>query len=732
MLAHADRQAGELIEKYRSYARYQQRAYHGEWFRALQAFECNRDPEKDWEGKDDLTQTSMGLPDTWGYVRRVVARTTAQLPNLRYKCEDDLREQNIGHHLMWQWDKAGIQKQQKRHVQQAAILGWSPRGWSWEKRRVRRSRRVDPNNPASWSDIEETYNVPLKAIAAQIQQAVTAGAVDPSTGPQMISELITELMVKHGRGGLLPIRYDYLAYEGPKAEFILACDVFPNPDEDDIQVGGLITRRLRSQEWIEAQIELYRDDARTAKVAQGFYDLLLKHKQGTQRRRDEMDADLVDFRNLMERAYGRPVQPPRDHHTNYSQPEPLWLITEEHVPGSNPRLRIVGEDDVWIGEVPYPYDLEGKIAFTDARLIPDLFGPVGDSVPRRLWAVQEAKNRLFSRRIDLVDTMLRPLIGTNDPHLYNNPDALKRYGGYRLVQMRGGQGSMWQMQESAAQAAVIAGLNEESAIVRNWQIGSGESNMTMGADVDPQQNRTATGAKISAFNTDILTNDLVATLTESIRADAEMMFLLNRSEMSFDTPRRFDRTPYARKPTAAEQAESGYDPKRKEWVEISPLDLQLDGEVVVEAGSMLADDDEGRKQRAMTLVQLFGNRPNVNQDKVRDEGLIALGYASRLSEFAVPPPPPQPPPPILRSNLSFSGQDIATIATVDPVLARSMLQAAQLLPEQQPPPGAPGPQGPPQGPPPMPGMGGGVPGIPAMAPPPQPDEELSAFEAAAG
>src|SRR4030042_990367 len=76
-----------LKEKQRSFE-WLETNFFGEWEQAWKNYKCKRDPEKDLDGKEDPELTAVGMPDTWGYARRMVARVTAQPPNLRYHAKD--------------------------------------------------------------------------------------------------------------------------------------------------------------------------------------------------------------------------------------------------------------------------------------------------------------------------------------------------------------------------------------------------------------------------------------------------------------------------------------------------------------------------------------------------------------------------------------------------------------------------------------------------------------------
>ena len=614
--------AAEAAECKNDSQRWMEANFYSEWEQVERSYLCEREPEKDECGKADLTQTSLGMPDTFAHVQRLVARITAQTPDISFHAKDQSAADLISRTLMWNWDKGKVQRQQKRHVRQAALFGWSVRAWWYCRDEYSRRKRVDP-----LSADEETVNLLLKQYTDFPPQQFWI--MHPHT--QQLA--LAELAARYGKGGLLPVEYTYLGYQGPRCDFLFAGDCFPEPNFQSIQSSGyFIVERRRNYDWIETMakdIPEFRD---------GLHAYVTSRPNGSERT-NSAGREENDLRSRLEAAVNRSSE----HESDQGKYTRRWLFTEMWIPGKDPRLRLVGEDDFYIGEIPCPFDLEGQIPFTELVLIDDLLCGVGNSTARVLRGIQQLHDRQVSQRVDLIYNVLRPLLGTSNYELYNNPGLVKRGKGFRIVKMRG-PGDLWMQGEQAALAAAAAGLNDESGILRMWQMASGDSNMSMAADVDPQQNRTATGARISAMNQDILTKDLNDMfLWSGLNADAEMMYMLNRSEMS--DPVEFEAGKYYRKYGAA-------DPIEKAWVQVEPQMFQLDGEIIVEAGSTLADDDESRVARANDLWTMFAGNMAINQDKLIDTVLISRNLGHELQQWHVPPP--QPPPPEFKGSGSLS------------------------------------------------------------------------------
>jgi len=615
----------------------------------------------------DPSRSSIGMPDTWSLVRRTVARITAQLPTLKFRANDPDRANRVSRRLMHQWDRAGIQRLQKKHATQAVLFGWSVRPWYWADETFRRTRRVDPFNPESADAIQEQYADEIAQIIAadeNLQDALTSGK-----GEEALQEVFAALLAKKGKGALLPIKYDYTAYAGPKADFLLNADCFPEPNFQSIQTSNwFIVERRRNREWLE-NLQKWAKREGHNKVVKGVNKLFADKPNGSQK-----IAGEPGLRSSMFAAVGKAAD---DFMAGDRKGEAMWLITERHVPGRKSKLAYVCEG-ISLGEIEYPYELDGKIPFTELVLIDSLTDGIGDSASRVIRGLQLMHDRQNMLRHDLAAGVMQPLYWTTDQDLYDNPEMLERKGGFRLVKVET-PNALGSFNEGAAMSAVAVGMQDESGILRQIQMATGESNMSMQANVDPQQARTATGARIMAYNQDVLSRDLVDMFNQSsLRADADMMYLLNRSEMEDSV--EFDAAPYNRDYSSEQAA------PQEQVIEVSPEDFQIDGEIDVEIGSTLADDDDSKIARAQTLWSTAASMPNkFNMDAARDYVLKTLGEGARLQEWAAPPPPPEgPPPPKSNVNVSFKAEEL------DEEQRKMVLEQVGLKPPDPPPP----PEGP--------------------------------------
>lgn len=683
--------------------------YYDEWKKVAQSYYCERDMEQDDDGEDDPTQTSIATPNTYAYVRRVTARITAQIPAMRFRHKVRDVANPVSRTLMYYWDKGKAQRQQKMHVTQAKLFGWSVKAWSWMSEEWMRTKRVNPfdGNPETLGRIAEQYEEWFA------QRGVTsADQVDPILAQELLGQLIAE----KGRGGLLNLRYLYKGYHGPKSEVLFIGDCYPEPYFESLQTSrSFIVERRRDADWFRRLRDAYKDS--DPELSSRIAKLFEAHEHGSvpywaNVSTSSANDDRLNFRSWFAEAQGKDDFYNSSENMGITESSGLWTVTEEHVPGENAKVRYVAEDGFWLGEFDPPHDLEGRIPFTDLVFEDNLVSGIGDSTPRILRGLQDMISQHSALTYDVFGKILRPVLLTSDRELYENPELLKRGKGFRLAYSRDPQ-SIQFLNEAPALASAGASLSgDQTALQQQWQMGTGESNMSLAANLDPAQSATATGARILAYNADVITTDMVTMYTESsLKPDAELMFLMARAEMT--DPVEFEGSSYNR------DWSFDKDSRKEEWMRVEPALFQEDGEMVVEVGSTLAAEDEANMRRVMTMWQMFSGRPDVNQQHLIQATLTAMGEGPNLHLWA-PQQPPPPPPPQPKANVSISvkSEDLGpyTIPLLEqvgfefgaPQTPGAPPQAQPSFPQAGQPAGGP-PPFPPGGPPPP--VNGGAPDI---------------------
>ncbi len=653
--------ASDFYEQKQASYRWMEANFYDQWETAWRHYECEPTPERDQDGKIDKSLTAIGVPMTNAPVRRTVARITAQLPNPRFSHRDRDTAEFISRSLMYQWDKAGVQNLQPKHVLQAALFGWSPRPWYWKIENHKRIRRYNLRNPDILSNpealrlIDQAYGTSLASLS-MVEAALVLASLDAEKSTK----------------GWLKVEYDYRGYEGPAADFLFAGDCFPEPGFASLRESKwFISRRDRNIEWLRNLQEAY------PTLKGGVEALIAKFPKGNQKIGASTNTDEGQLRQRMLSALNQSDKV--EESTNSS----TWTIWERHTQGKNPKLAFMGEEQQWIGEIDYPYSIpDGRFAITECVLIDNLIHGIGDSNARFMRGIHMVHERQVGRRADLIDNILRPLLFTSNRQLYENPQLMKRYGGLRMVFTRN-QGDTWLQNEQAAIAAAAASAGDDNSLYRMMAM-FGDSNMTMGAEVDPSQNRTATGAKISQAMMDVLIKALNKKFElHSLSDDLSMMLALNRSEATEDL--EFDASQYERRIYQKEE-----DRWKQKWIKVSPEVFMADGLVVAEPGSVLADDDEALVERAKTMYAVAKSDPaNFNVRKASKDLLIAMGKRHELNEWEPTPPAPAGPGEFKPSlSISMKAEDM----TKDERTA--VLTKAGVTPGNQEQPDPPTPSGP--------------------------------------
>lgn len=670
-----DRVAEVIEHRKRSHA-WMRDSFYQQWISAYQAYICECEPRTDPNtGRADPDRITVASPNTWAGVNRDVARVTAQPPNLHYRANNKTIGELISLKLMYDWDRGRIQIQQPRHVRQAAIFGWSVRSWSWERSVMWRSKRVSIDQELQ--SAQQGQGLGLAAIADFYSQEIQA--IAPGFDPLeaiFSPEVRAMLVARRGRGGLVPVKYRYVAYDGPRADYLFVGDCFPEPNFQSLRGSKwFIVERRRSKGYLLNLARVMPD------LQAGVEALIAQYPSGSPKR-NSGNGNSLSLRFELESVAGIAME-----QVSAGDQDGDYTITEEHRPGAGgetPTITLIGEDSVHIGTSPYPYDLDGNIAFTECRLIDNLLHGVGDSAPRIMRGLQSMHSTLMSRRWEAYDFALRPLFGTTDKGFYDNPERLKRMDGYRVMHMTQGPNSVWVQDTNGLLGAAQASQAEDGNLARAVQMITGDSNMSMMAGVDPQASRTATGARIVQSNLDALTRSKIEVFTQaSLVEDAWMLYRLNRSELT--EAAEIETGSYARGPIEGRAV-------KDEWARVEPLMFQEDGQIVVESGSTLADDDDARMERATALYGALKGHPDIDQRRLAMDLLIAHGKGSRISDYMVKQlPPGEGNAAPARTSISVA----AKLSELPPIAQEAILAGHGILPKPEQPQG---PGGPPQDP----------------------------------
>jgi hypothetical protein len=611
-----------ILDRRNEARRWMQINYWDEWEEVYRSSKCLTKKifvtARDGSQVEDTTRTNVRMPETSLIIRRKTARLTANPPEIRYASangNDDIAEKLTALNYQ-QFDRSGEIQQHRRMVQSACAFGFGVTKLYWD-----------------------TIDVNRKFLRATISQSD-----DPMEQAQLIAKY----------GATMQIEQRIKKYEGPCVKNIFIGDFFLEPGCLTVSDSAWCVENYWETElWLKKMVKKTYLDPETGEEKPVF--------------------DPKAARELMDMGTWNPnfgTQQPYDLRTRFrtnvlGQQVPLFPvglipgkrfdILEHHCRDENGVMWIswVGNEKVFLGMMPYPWDLYGKYTYTEFVPMFDPLSVYGDSTPRLLRFLQSLHDATVGARKDLVSNLLRPVIlkkwGEDVPDeqvdrkLFKEV-VVKDLNSYRLLIEN----------PSGVASAISAASEEEAQIMRMMAIA--EPNLTnteAGTASNPQAGKTATTAVLAAKSADALTQFELDSLNWYLKEQSEKkLWMMQQQQVDED----FQITPkfYSRVEGLTERY------GRTAEVTLSQLDIQEEFEVEPVAMSMLSVDDDLRRQAAQQLVQMSAQMPGIV-----DPHYAARFYAGTIRgidpDKAVPPPPPvppSPPPPKFAVNIAVKWPEL--------------------------------------------------------------------------
>lgn len=616
--------------------------------------------------KEDTTRTNICMPDYWTIGRKKGARLSARPPTLDVRAKTPVVSQLLSAYSRLQWDKAGEQKHQKRHSLQAQLFGLSIKQHWYDEVAVLWPFRRRPQEVlgkfgvfeheegkfrlATEEENEKKQSRPFSDLD-EVMQADTLASV----GPELVApERITK-------------------YSGPVSGFVFFGDFYPEPEFETVDSSAwIITEDNKDLEWLayfakrkfvdpdtgeerpvldkKAVVELAEQDPWQMKDRGSEDELKERLRAVIYKSRPEFDVKLI--------------------------PGKRFLITTEHTFRKGwPWIRWIGNEKIFLGEMPYPWDLQGRYAFSTLTPIPDLLTGVGDSSPRILRHMMRLNNVSVAQAVDLVTNVAKVLLRKR-PGADLPAEILDR-GLYRVIECE--KADLEPLLQGVGTEAMGAVLQNISMIFRKMQLGEPAlTDFGEQSQAAPESQKRVGIAMLQNRVSESLSQDELEQLSESLARETTIKLLMKQQTMN--QPEEVEQQWFNMDRLKEAMNEAGAAPGAMEELQarhpaflrgislaaggdlnfpkkfvMDQLEIQEDFEVYPELGSTLALDDVMKKQEAVEIYTLASGNPLIWNVRAAARLLATTFKGARAEDLILPEPPPdQPKGPEPKVNIGLS------------------------------------------------------------------------------
>lgn len=670
----------DILDRRNESRRYMQINYWDMWEDVYRASKCRTKPimhvDKSGNEVEDRTRTNVAMPELSLIIRRKTARLTANPPQINYTCSEDGPRQLADRLTAWsyqQFDRSGESQEHRKLVASAETFGYGVQKHYWDTVEVERKFF------RSFIQGGQPYSMDRKGLM-QLQGAPDdeiSGAIKDG-GQELSDDELSNAIAQYGPTAQVPTRLKQ--FEGPVSKNVFIGDFFIEPGAAYLNVSGwAIENYFESDVWLKKYAQkTYIDEDGSE---QPIFDV-------------KAVAELADMPSWQPIYQQQPFDLRSRLRTNaLGQTLPLWPtkllrgkrydVLECHTRDKDGKFWIewVGNEKVYLGKMPYPWDLYGKYCYTELVPMFDLLAAYGDSTPlllRHLWLLH---NAIVGSRRDLVANILRPLF-LAEPNLDIADEQIDR-AFMRIIQTRNPNGLRPLIEDIGSIGAAISGATEEEA--QNLRMMAlAEPNLTnveTGTDSNPQAGKTATTAVLAAKSADALTQFEMDSLNWYLKESGEKkLAMLQQTEPEQDENSESGYAPYDVATKYTDQVQGLTQRYGKAHAaNIDFMEIQQEIQVEPAAMSMLSVDDDIRRTGALQLVEMAGQMPSVV-----DPHYAAHNFAETIKgvdpDKAVPPPkPPTPPPPKVSVAIAVKWPELP------PNIQAQLLQAAgaQVDPDTQ-------------------------------------------------
>lgn len=651
-----DSRMADILQRFKESQKFMQDNFWDEFAEVYRAVKCRTKPIMVKDNKsaklvEDKNRTNVCMPEMSLIVRRKTARLTANPPNLNYRVpgdDPDMLAERLNARAYYEYDRSGESVHFKRAIQQANTFGYTYQKTFYETVTVQRQMRFLREKLTDRRALMQAQG----ANEEEIQGIPEGTQVDPQEIAQAIQDSGPELR------STMPSTQ----YEGPVSRCVFIGDLYLEPGcltlNDSDYVIELYNQTIL---WLNTMAQKTYKDPESGKDVRIFDPAQVEELIGK-------DSKLPQDRIFdLKRQLRDSIQQNNPRLEKRLLPGKRFEIMEYHSADKNGRLWIeyVGNDSVYLGRQPYPFDLGGKWVYTEFVPWPDLIGAVGDSSPRLLRFLHAMHNAAVGQRNDLISNILRRTYQVE--HANDIPtEVIDRVFGRVIIS----KNKLVALEEPEVPSSA---WQTEAQILSRMQsaepaLGGVEAE---GTDFNPQAGKTATTALLQAKSSDALTQAELDNLNTCIGEMGTKKLEIHR-QLS-DTINVPNRAAYVKsdklrdasqgKPVISIESVPELQGQNGEFIEVEP-----------EAGSTLAVDDQFKSNAIMQGYQMAVQNPAVFNVRYWAEQVCTTIKGIDKTQALLPPSPPPPPMPKIGINISVP------LDKMPPDIQQQVFQEAGLQP----------------------------------------------------
>jgi hypothetical protein len=632
----------ETRERIKASAAWLHDNFWGEWQEAFRSYEVKTEkliypPGHPQAGKEDKTRTNIAMPEMFVGIRKKAVRKSRRPPNINVRSSDQQIGDFLSHMATVQWDRAGEQKFQRRHVLQGDLFGISIKLHYYDQVSQQRSLRFSTDKILKelYVKIDENDKTRNNWVMADEddKRSVRASRLNEQDRANVMASLGPEVSQSK----------NFTRFDGPVSEWKFIGDWYPEPEFDAVQSSAWhVFEGIKDAEWLAYMASQKFTDPETGKrrpiIDPKFLGELETYRPLDTMNKSEVSGAERDFKQTLRDVIfkARPSFEAR------LIPGRRYLIHQDYTFRKGfCWIRFIGNEKVFLGEMPLPWDLGGRYPISTYCPMPSLLQGIGDSTARKGRHLWKLHNITVSQRTDLITNALKKLVAL--PKGADIPPEIMDLGLFRVLFSDNYREIIAAFQAAGPQVPAQA-FEQEAAVMRMLQmvepsiIDFGEQSQAV-----PNTGKTATLGILQQRSADGISGDELECLNDSIAEETDIKLsmwqqVLNERELE-SLGQSFQKSTFWTISTAG-----GPDKPRRMFDD--PLELQVDFEVEPEMGSTLALDDAIKKNQAQEIYDRAIAAPTVWNVQ---EAALRLARASGVSEpdklMAPPPPPPPPPPP---------------------------------------------------------------------------------------